>query len=57
MVDKKTRKARKKLKKDYGVSYRKARKMSLNDFANGPVLNGLVKKGVESAKKSKWKLF
>lgn len=57
MVDKNTRKARKRLKKEYGVSYRKARKMPLDKFANGPVLDGLVKKGVKRAKRNKWRLF
>lgn len=43
-------------RKKYGISLDKARKMSLNDFAHGPVKNRLVKDGVKAAKKRKWRI-
>lgn len=51
-----TRKARKKFKKDYGISRKKAGKMKLSDFIAGPVTDATVRDGVKKAKKRKWKL-
>lgn len=51
-----TRKARKKFKKDYGISRKKAGKMSLTDFVNKHVADAIVNEGVKKAKKRKWKL-
>lgn len=57
MVDKKTRKARRKFKKDYGMSRKKAGKMPLDKFVKGPVTDRVVKEGVKKAKKKGWRLF
>lgn len=43
-------------RKKYGISFDKARKMSVNDFANGPMLNRMQKDGVKAAKKRKWRI-
>lgn len=51
-----TRKARKKFKKDFGISRKKAGKMKLSDFVKGPVTDAAVRDGVKKAKKRKWKL-
>lgn len=43
-------------RRKYGISLDKARKMSLNDFANGPVLNRMTREGVKAARKRKWRI-
>lgn len=53
---KETRKARKKFKKDFKISRKKAGSMSLNDFVNKHVADSIVREGVKKAKKSKWRL-
>lgn len=50
-----TRKARKKFKKDFGISRKKAGKMKLSDFVAKHVTDAVVKEGVNKAKKRKWK--
>lgn len=49
-----TKKAKRKFKKDFGISRKKAGKMSLNDFVNGPVADHVVREGVKKAKRKKW---
>jgi len=51
-----TKKARKKFKKDYKISRKKAGKMSLTDFVNKHVADAVVRDGVKKAKKGKWRL-
>lgn len=43
-------------RKRYGISLDRARKMSLTDFANGPVLNKMTRDGVKAARKRKWRI-
>jgi hypothetical protein len=43
-------------KKTYGVSWEKARKMSVNDFSKGPMLNKMTRDGVKAARKRKWRI-
>lgn len=43
-------------RKTYGISWDKARKMSVNDFAKGPMLNKMQRDGVKAAKKRKWRI-
>lgn len=43
-------------RKKYGVSWEKARKMSVSDFSNGPVLNRMVKDAIKAARKRKWRI-
>ena len=55
--DKRTTKAaKKKFKKDYKISRKKAGGMSLTDFVNKHVVDAVVREGVKKAKKRKWKL-
>lgn len=55
--DKKTTKAaRKKFKKDFKISRKKAGSMSLTDFVNKHVADSIVREGVKKAKKSKWRM-
>ena len=51
-----TKKARKKFKKDFGVSRKKAGTMSLTDFVNKHVADAVVREGVKKARKRKWRL-
>lgn len=51
-----TKAARKKFKKTYGISRKKAGKMKLSDFVSKHVTDAVVKEGVSKAKKRKWKL-
>lgn len=51
-----TKKARRKFKKDYKISRKKAGKMSLTDFVNKHVADAVVREGAKKAKKRKWKL-
>lgn len=43
-------------KKKFGVSWERATKMSVNDFAHGPMKNRMVREGVKAAKKRKWRI-
>lgn len=51
-----TKAARKKFKKDFKISRKKAGSMKLSDFVNKHVADAVVREGVSKAEKRKWKL-